>query len=389
MSLLSDHNASIYISSDSMVNSLGFDTPEVLTALKGKMCGSRSFPNYTQGEPSAMLSAVSKNQFYQICDQKRTIKHLQTYTFLEQMMIFVIQNALDKTDIDPADEQVLFLISTTKGNIDLLQKVKHDFPFERVYIWKSAELITKYFKNPNRPLIVSNACISGTQAIIKGAEIARNGIFKHVIVCGADCITPFVVSGFQSFKALSPEMCRPFDLNRKGLNIGEGAAAVILSRGESDKIRIYSGSVTNDANHISGPSRTGEGLYRAIREATLKVPSDQISFINAHGTATPYNDEMESIAIGRAELTHVPVNSLKANFGHTLGAAGVMETIIAAHCLKEEIILPSLGFETLGVSQQLNIPQIVIKDTKPYCIKTASGFGGCNATLVLKKGGLS
>lgn len=385
---LSDHNTSIFISSDSMVNSLGFDTPEVLHALKEKRCGSKKLEHYTQGEPYAMLSFVDKKQFYYICDQNGFLSPIESYTFFEQLMIFVIQNALSKTTIDPGEPETLFVFSTTKGNIELLEKGEHHFPNDRVLIWKSVELITKYFKNRNRALIVSNACISGTQAIIKGAEILRNGNFKHVIVCGADCISRFVVSGFQSFKALSSEMCLPFDQNRQGLNIGEGAAAVILSKNNNDGVMVFAGSVANDANHISGPSRTGEGLYRAIKQATLHTPTDELSFINAHGTATPFNDEMESIAIGRANLSGVPVNSYKANFGHTLGAAGVMETIISAHCLKQGIILPSLGFESPGVSQPLIIPNQVIKSSKTFCLKTASGFGGCNAALVLKKGGL-
>lgn len=387
MNRLSVKNNTINIISDTIVNSLGFDTDEVLSAIMNKRSGSKSVENFTWSEPTAMLSFINKENFYSLLKSNQTPENLESFTFFEQLMIYVIRNVTQKIGLDPADPETLFVFSTTKGNIDLLEKQNPATdPFERLYIWKSVELITQYFKNPNQAISISNACISGTQAIIKGAEILKNTSFQHVIVCGADCISPFVVSGFQSFKALSPDICKPFDLNRTGLNIGEGAGAVVLAKNQDDHISIFSGSVTNDANHISGPSRTGEGLYRALMQSCEDIPRNMISFINAHGTATPYNDEMEAIAFDRSNLAEVPVNSFKANFGHTLGAAGIIETILSARSLENGFILPSMGFDELGVSVGLTIPKTVIKDSKPYCIKTASGFGGCNAALVLKKG---
>lgn len=387
MNRISVKNNTINIISDAMVNSLGFDTDEVLSAIMNMKSGTKSTDHFTLSEPSAMLSFIHREKFNSLLKINNIATDLDSFTFLEQMMIFVIQNATQKIGLDPADPDLLFVFSTTKGNIDLLehQNLSPD-QFERLYIWKSVELITQYFKNPNQAITISNACISGTQAIIKGAEILQNSRFKHVVVCGADCISPFVVSGFQSFKALSPDICKPFDKNRTGLNIGEGAGAVVLAKNQKGHISIFSGSVTNDANHISGPSRTGEGLYRALEQSCGDIPGELISFINAHGTATPYNDEMEAIAFDRSNLTDIPVNSFKANFGHTLGAAGVIETLLSARSLENGFILPSLGFENLGVSVSLNIPTTVIQDDKPYCIKTASGFGGCNAAIVLKKG---
>lgn len=387
MNRFSVKNNTINIISDAIVNSLGFDTDEVLSAIMNMRSGSKSLENFTLSEPTAMLSCIDKEKFNHLIENNHQLKDLKSFTFFEQLMIYVIQNASQKIGLDPADPETLFVFSSTKGNIDLLEKQNlSPDQFERLYIWKSVELITQYFKNPNQAITISNACISGTQAIIKGAEILKSTPFKHVIICGADCISPFVVSGFQSFKALSPDICKPFDHNRTGLNIGEGAGAVVLAKNQEDHISIFSGSVTNDANHISGPSRTGEGLYRALMQSCEDIPKDKISFINAHGTATPYNDEMEAIAFDRSNLAEVPVNSFKANFGHTLGAAGIIETILSARSLENEIILPSMGFDDLGVSIPLTIPKTVIKDSKPYCIKTASGFGGCNAALVLKKG---
>jgi 3-oxoacyl-[acyl-carrier-protein] synthase-1 len=171
-----------------------------------------------------------------------------------------------------------------------------------------------------------------------------SGKYNHAIVTGVDMLSKFIISGFQSFKALSLNNCKPFDANRDGLNIGEVAATLILSdKKESDiqldDVVLTSGAIRNDANHISGPSRTGEGAYLALKQVCSGIKTDEIAFINAHGTATPYNDEMEATAITRAALQHIPVSCLKGYFGHTLGGAGVLESIISTRSLKDRTVL--------------------------------------------------
>ena len=176
---------------------------------------------------------------------------------------------------------------------------------------------------------------------------------------------------------------------RDGINLGEAAGTVILTSNKnySSGIKIAGGSISNDANHISGPSRTGEELNlaisRAINEAGL-VAGD-IDFISAHGTATVYNDEMEAKAITLAGLQKTPVNSLKGFYGHTLGAAGLIESIISMQSLKENLIIPTRGFENMGVSQPINICSTLFTSTIQNCLKTASGFGGCNAAMIFSK----
>jgi len=369
----------VCIIADNVVNSLGFSTEEVAFAMKELRSGCQPVSEY-------ILGMVCKTSFQ---EKYNAIASPEDFTFFEQLLIFSIQSSLNQTDIDPKSKDVLFLFSTTKGNIELLEHPHPDK--DRIHIWKSAELVTQYFGNPNKSLIISNACISGTQAVIAAKHLLSAKQYKHVVVCGADVVSKFVVSGFQSFKALSPQICKPFDAGREGLNIGEGAASMILSlkKENPDSIEIFSGASNNDANHISGPSRTGEGLYRAIEKALQDVDKKDLAFINAHGTATPYNDEMEAIAFSRSRLEHVPVNSYKACFGHTLGAAGIMESVLSAHALKHNFIFSSLGFNQLGVSIPLKINTELSEAKGNYCLKTASGFGGCNAALVLKKGGVS
>jgi 3-oxoacyl-[acyl-carrier-protein] synthase-1 len=313
------------------------------------------------------------------------------FTRLEKMMLCSITDAVQQSGIDSASSDTLFVYSTTKGNIDLLDKtIGKEFDRERIQLWKSAQLITGIFENKNKPVTISNACISGVIAIMYAAEQIQKGKYKNAVVCGMDLLTEFVVSGFQSFLAISAEPCKPFDKFRTGISLGEACATVILSsaKGNTESvIEILGGATSNDANHISGPSRTGEGLVKAITDVLprLSVKPNDIDYISAHGTATPFNDEMEAIAFSRTGLEAVPVNSFKGYYGHTLGAAGVLETILSAMSMKKNLLIKSLGYSSHGVSKPVN----VISENKQAELKTvlkvASGFGGCNAAMILRK----
>ena len=251
-------------------------------------------------------------------------------------------------------------------------------------------MVRNFFGFSQNPVIISNACISGVAAILTGARYIRSGSFSHVIVAGGDILSEFVISGFQSFQSLSPEPCRPYDISRNGLSLGEGSGAMVLTDlrpQDQPVVKVLEGSVTNDANHISGPSRTGEELGLAMQTAMERSglrPAD-VDLISAHGTATPFNDEMESRAITIAGLSHVPVNSLKGYWGHTLGAAGVIESVASVHSMIHGTLTASAGFSTLGVPENLNVIKLTVPATLRTCLKTASGFGGCNAAVIFQK----
>ena len=154
-----------------------------------------------------------------------------------------------------------------------------------------------------------------------------------------------------------------------------------------DSVIVSGAATSNDANHISGPSRTGEELSFAIKNALVEAgltPAD-IGYISAHGTATPYNDEMEARAISLSGLSQVPVNSFKGYWGHTLGAAGIIESVAAVQSLRHNLLISSAGFADCGVSVPINI--IKRNEALPLnaCLKTASGFGGCNAAALYQK----
>lgn len=375
----------VYTLSDNIITSLGFTTEANFSALKKGISGiaQTNDPKITQTPmyTSIVDSEMLKNEFTQFGDTS-------DFTRLEQLMILSIEKALKATSVNPKRNDTIFVFSSTKGNIDLLENRRQEFEHERVNLWALSEVVTHFFSNKNNPLFISNACVSGVTAITTAAHILQSGKYKHAIVCGGDIISEFTPSGFQSFKAISSHPCKPFDATRDGITLGEGVGTLILTTQkalvkDTNPVIFRGGANSNDANHISGPSRTGDGLYFAIRNtlAESNKTNKNIDYISAHGTATLYNDEMESKAIALAGLENIAVNSLKGYWGHTLGAAGIIECIAGIHSIKENCLIKSLGYNELGVSVPLNI--ITKFETKKInnFLKTASGFGGSNAAI--------
>lgn len=367
-----------WIASDNIISPLGNTTAANYEALHEKRSGI-ALTSYSGQKENLYLGKIAD----------ASINIISRFTRFESLCIQSAKEALGKVTIDASSHDTVFILSTTKGNIDLLEEDGQD---ERINLFTTAKRIASFFGNSNKPVVVSQACISGVKALLTGRYLIQSGQYNHVIIIGADILSRFVVSGFQSLQAMSTDHCRPFDKDRKGINLGEAAATVVLSAtpetiGAERRFRILGGATSNDANHISGPSRTGEELMMAINQslAEAKLNKEEIDFISAHGTATLYNDEMESKAFYNAGLSSAPVNSLKGYFGHTLGAAGLLESVISVRALEEEEIIPTLGYHESGVSHSLNIATQWSNKKMKTCLKTASGFGGCNASMVLQK----
>jgi len=302
------------------------------------------------------------------------------YSRFETLCVLSVSEALKDTSVDISSKDTLLVLSTTKGNIDLIDKHEN---LDKLNLWYSAKKIAEYFNAANTPKIISNACMSGVAAILYANWHILAGNYKHAVVVGADILSKFVVSGFESFKSLSSEICKPFDRDRDGLTMGEAAATVVLSLTNRGEVSISKGATANDANHISGPSRTGEGLFQAINHILDK--NDSVDFISAHGTATPFNDDMESVAFHRAGLNTVPVNSFKGYVGHTLGAAGVVEIIFSIWSMKNNTLIKTYGYKNFGVKEKINIIDKNYKKDINNVLKVASGFGGCNVAMLLEK----
>jgi len=375
-------NKEIYITDYNCVTPFGFDVSSNWNALLEGKSGVALHKIIENQEPfyASMIDSEKLNEEFQ-----KNFDN-QNFTRLEKMLLLSLKPLIEK---HPVSEETAFILSTTKGNISLL-KNQTTLP-EDVFLSKMAQKIANFFGFKTKPIVVSNACVSGVMAIAVAKNMIQAGKYKDAFVIAGDEISEFVISGFNSFQAIGTEICKPYDKNRDGINIGEATAAVYitseLNKTEKFSFKIIGDSAINDANHISGPSRTGDGLFASIQNAMTeaKISSEQIDFISAHGTATIYNDEMEAIAFNRMNLQNVPLNSLKAYYGHCLGASGLLESIISMESALNNTLIPSKNFEKTGTSQDLNI----INENQPaeikYILKTASGFGGCNAAVVLEK----
>jgi 3-oxoacyl-[acyl-carrier-protein] synthase I len=374
----------IFIASDNILSPVGLTTAENFLQLKKRVSGIKLQDDLKLSEQPFYASLFDENEPF-LKEEK-----LAGFTKFERLLISSISDALQNTGVDARDKKTILIISSTKGNISLLETETYSKDLQtRISLNTSAKLVAQHFHFANQPIVVSNACISGILAMLTGMRLIQSGQYDHAIIAGADVISKFVLSGFQSFQAISVAKCKPFDAARDGINLGEGAATIILSCDKqfSKGIKLTGGSVSNDANHISGPSRTGEELHQAITRAMkdANLSAKDIGFISAHGTATVYNDEMEAKAINLSGLQLAPVNSLKGFYGHTLGAAGLIESAISLQSLKEDTVIPTLGFSNMGVTQPVNICTTLYKTSLQNCLKTASGFGGCNAAMIFSK----
>jgi 3-oxoacyl-[acyl-carrier-protein] synthase-1 len=381
---------SVFVLSSNILSPLGMTTHENFRQMRSGNSSVKAHTNKHIHDELIWASLFSE-------DQKRSIasgiKDAERYSKFEQLLIASVSAALNEKDLSPSSLDTIFICSTTKGSISRLEDDSYnDHMLPSLELYASARKLSNYFDNQNDPIVISNACISGVTALIIADRLLRSGKYKQAIVVGADTIGPFVYSGFHSFQALSPGVCKPFSADRDGINLGEAAATMILtvnkeSVEKKDPVRVGVGALSNDANHISGPSRTGDELGMAIRKSLTanSLRPEDIGFISAHGTATPYNDEMEAKAIHFAGLQNVPLNSLKAYFGHTLGAAGLIESVISIESMKKGIILPSAGYTHNDLSPKVNVCGNLIEKEYLHSLKIASGFGGCNAAIIYSK----
>ena len=369
---------------DHIVSPLGFSTSDNYAAVKAGQTGLQRYSG-KWGLPEPFMAAlIDRDEALAVCARAGIHGH---YTFFERLAILSVQQALQQCEVDVTSNRTLLILSTTKGNVDLLRESQEGIAEERVLLGEAAKTIAAYFGNPNQPMVVSNACISGVCAQIEAERLLKAGVYDAVIVCGGDILSPFIVSGFQSLMALTDTPCRPFDEDRTGINLGD-AVATIIYKGVTERREgvwtVAKGAIRNDGYHISSPSKVGEGSFRALRHILEGVDPEEIAVVNAHGTATLFNDEMESVAIDRAGLGSVPVNSLKGYYGHTMGAAGILETIITMRALDEGLVLATKGYENLGVSRPVQVTKQNLTTQKRTFVKMISGFGGCNAAMLLK-----
>ncbi len=376
----------VFVSYNNIVSALGFDTLSNIENVSKGISGIQKHINKKVSKIPFYSSLVDIDELDNAFEKLGDIKE---YTRLEKMMILSLNDVIQKSNVEITKKTAL-IISTTKGNVDALDS-ESEFPKERAYLPGLGMQIQYFFGFENEAIIVSNACVSGVLSIAIAKRLIQSGVYENALIVSGDVISEFILSGFNSFQAISEKPCKPFSKNRTGITIGEAAASVLVTSNNDlksdDAVKILGDSSCNDANHISGPSRTGEGLYRSMLAAFTEanIQPEAIDYISAHGTATPFNDEMEAIAMNRMELSNVPLNSLKGYYGHTLGASGLVETIIGMQSLCHNTLYASLGYDELGVSQKINVIERNESKELTTFLKTASGFGGCNTAVLFKK----
>lgn len=238
----------------------------------------------------------------------------------------------------------------------------------------------------------SMACATSTAAIGMGLQWIRAGECDAVVAGGADAVSVLVHQGFACLRALDPELPRPFDRDRAGLGVGEAAGLVLLTRGDvagPDAARVAGWGLSSDANHLTGPDPTGSGVARAVEQALADagLGPAQVDAVNAHGTATVFNDRMEGQALRRvfgARAGQVPVDSIKGAIGHTMAAAGVVEAILCAEVLRSGQLPATTGLRVPDPEIPLDLVQGAARaGDYRHVVSTSSGFGGVNAALVL------
>lgn len=362
----------VYKIADNILSPLGETTEQNYQAVKAGRSALCRYSDHWQLPEPFSASLFSEAQWQALA--------AEGLTPFEALATSSVRRALKDAAVDPARKGVVLIISTTKGNVDQLTQETTD----DLSPGASARKMARVLGFTTEPIVVCNACISGVSALLLAARLLEAGTYDVAVVCGADVQSRFVVSGFQSFHVVSSEACRPFDMERTGLSLGEAAATMILSRQSQPQAwGIVTGAVRNDAFHISSPAKDGEGACQALRQVMQGVSPSQLAFINAHGTATMFNDQMESVAIERAGLSSVPVNGYKGYYGHTMGAAGVLETILSMAALDDHTILGTKGFEEAGVSGKIRLVASSEATDKQAFVKVISGFGGCNAALLV------
>lgn len=365
----------IRLAASNITSPLGATCRENYLAVKAGRSALRRLEGFG-GIPEAITASV-------FTDQQWKEIEAPGFTRFESLVLKSVGNALADCDIDIASPRTIFILSTTKANVDDLGSDAYCSPAD------AALRIARHLGFTTDPVVVCNACISGVSAQILAKRLIEGGAYDNAVVCGADLVTAFTVAGFLSFKALSPFECRPFDIERLGLNLGEAAATMVLTNtpasGQDRPWMLVSGGLTNDAYHPSAPAPDGNGVCRAIQAAMEEWKGPQPSAISVHGTATMFNDQMESKAIAASGLSEIPVSSLKGYYGHTLGAAGILESIITMEALDDGIIPAARGFEEAGVSGSMNICATERPAAGHTMLKLISGFGGCNGALIYSR----
>lgn len=319
-----------------------------------------------------------------------------------RMMVLALKEALAQAG---GFQPELTVMGTTSGGMTFGEQYYRGLKTKRASARHAASLIANY--TPQKPVmdaqeafgitapcqVIANACASGTNAIGHAFECIRSGRYQRVLAGGYDAISELVFVGFDSLQASTPDRCRPFDSQRTGMVLGEGAAVLALESMEAAKARgatilaeVAGYGISTDNHHLTQPNPSGSGPRQAMEGAleSAGIPASEVDYINAHGTATPFNDAAEGKAIA-ALFQRVPTSSTKGMMGHSLGAAGAIEAVISLLALQNQVLPPNINFRQGDADLDLNIVANTAQSGRVRTVLSNSfGFGGTNASVILR-----
>ncbi|MGB8167824.1 MAG: beta-ketoacyl-[acyl-carrier-protein] synthase family protein [Chthoniobacteraceae bacterium] len=325
---------------------------------------------------------------------------------LHAASLFMMEAARELARADAGIHPELMVIGTTSGGMSFGEQffraqVSQNRPRSRAewlanYMPQKAALDAQATASVSCPIqIIANACASGTNAVGHAFQLVRAGLYRAVLCGGYDVISELVFVGFDSLQAATAEKIRPFDATRSGLVLGEGAALLALEELESARRRgapilaeVAGYGISTDNHHLTQPHPSGIGpqsaMERALRDARRRP--EEVDYINAHGTATTFNDATEGAAIERLFGERVPVSSTKSMMGHALGAAGAIEAVFSILAMQHQFLPPNIHYSAPDPAWRLNIVANEARDARVECVLSNSfGFGGTNASLVLER----
>ena len=391
----------VFVSGLGVTSSIGENVDQNLSSLKAGKSGIK---------PITLLDTEHKDDFLvgevkftnEDLAQQVGINAVQQFPRTALLALKAAKEAFKNAKLNQVEPYKLgFIGGTTVGGMDKTEKFYSSSDTNSNFILSHSsgyisELVANQLNITGYLSTINTACSSGTNAILTGARLIQHGIVDIVIAGGFDSLTKFTLNGFKTLLILSPEKCAPFDQNRQGLNLGEGAGFIvieseesIMNRGIEPLCELTGFANTNDAYHQTASSPEGEGAYLSMVKALNKaglVP-DMIDYINVHGTGTENNDLTEGMALKRLFKNSMPpFSSTKSYTGHTLGASGGIEAVYSVSALMENLIYPNLNFNT--PISDLNISPVtsLVKDkTINHVMCNSFGFGGNDSTLIFSK----
>lgn len=390
--------AKVYITGYGLITALGIGVEQHLSAL-GKRLTGIALPQFLNTiHKSSLVTGEVKHSNQELAEKAGTSPRVSRTALLGLIAAkeAIASSGLDKQDL----KRAAFINGTSVGGMDISEQHytalvnKEDFDYATAFLGHDCgagtALIADHFQIKGQLSTISTACSSSANTIMQAGRLIRSGRFDSVIAGGTDALSLFTLNGFNALKILDPQLCKPFDENRAGLNLGEGAAYLVLeseAQVEKRKAQILGELVgygnANDAYHQTASSPEGKGATLAMKKAIQMAGDRIIDYVNAHGTGTANNDLSESTALKLIFGDNVPdYSSTKSFTGHTLGAAGAIEAVFSLLAIRHNLKYPNLNLQE-GMNVLSKRPLTEIKKESVNCVLSNSfGFGGNCTSLV-------